>query len=111
MIAPLCDKCGSELNDFGAIIFSPPIVIQNVKDNQTRNVTEKFHICLDCWKNISLWLKVSPDTKYPNNYSMGESVNDIRSLKAKIEKSLCKDNILSPKGFLDRMIDKTERDL
>jgi uncharacterized protein with PIN domain len=40
MIKPVCDKCKKELNDFGAILLSPP----------TDNKVTKFHICKNCYK-------------------------------------------------------------
>jgi len=41
-IRPTCEKCGKELEDFGAILLSPP----------EGNNVKKFHICKDCYKNI-----------------------------------------------------------
>lgn len=40
-IKPKCDKCGDELVDFGAILFSPPDEESTVK---------KFHICKSCYE-------------------------------------------------------------
>jgi len=42
-IKPLCDKCCNELTDYGAILLSPPNNSSEVK---------KFHICLNCYKDI-----------------------------------------------------------
>jgi hypothetical protein len=42
-IKPICDKCKKELDDFGAILFSPPD-----KDNKV----EKFHLCKACYEEI-----------------------------------------------------------
>jgi len=42
-IKPICDKCKKELDDFGAILFSPPDKGNNVK---------KFHICKSCYDGI-----------------------------------------------------------
>lgn len=41
-IAPVCDRCGSELSDFGALLFSPP------EEGKAR----KFHLCKKCYKAI-----------------------------------------------------------
>ena len=41
-IKPICDKCKKELDDFGAILFSPP---------EGHNV-KKFHICKTCYNQI-----------------------------------------------------------
>ncbi len=42
-INPICNKCGQELADFGAILLSPPD-----KDDKI----EKFHVCKGCYKEI-----------------------------------------------------------
>jgi hypothetical protein len=42
-IKPVCDKCKKELNDFGAILLSPP---------DSFNKVEKFHICKGCYAEI-----------------------------------------------------------
>lgn len=43
MINPKCDYCKKELNDYGAILFSPP-------DKSSK--TLKHHICKDCYNKI-----------------------------------------------------------
>ena len=48
MIKPTCDKCGKELNEFGAILLSPPD-----KENKVR----KFHICVECYNKIEEGMK------------------------------------------------------
>lgn len=40
VIAPKCDKCGNELVDYGALLFSPP---------DSSSTTKKFHICKKCY--------------------------------------------------------------
>ena len=47
-IAPTCDKCGKELTQFGAILFSPPDEASTVK---------KFHLCVSCYEEIRATLK------------------------------------------------------
>ena len=42
-IKPICDKCKEELDNFGALIFSPP-------DND--NKVKKLHLCKDCYAEI-----------------------------------------------------------
>jgi hypothetical protein len=42
-ISPMCDKCGRELTEFGAILLSPPDDEENVK---------KRHICKSCYEKI-----------------------------------------------------------
>ena len=42
MISPNCDYCKSELEDFGAILLSPPNGL----------IVNKFHICKDCYEKI-----------------------------------------------------------
>ena len=43
-INPLCDKCKTELNDFGAILLSPP---------DERSTVKKFHICKECYEGYA----------------------------------------------------------
>lgn len=47
-IKPKCNKCGEELDEFGAILLSPP---------DENNKVRKFHICKDCYYEISEDLK------------------------------------------------------
>lgn len=41
-INPICEGCKKELNDFGAILFSPP----------NGNDVKKYHLCNECYKKI-----------------------------------------------------------
>lgn len=50
-IKPVCDRCKKELNDFGAILFSPP---------KGKNV-KKFHICGECYEKIKDEWKLEND--------------------------------------------------
>jgi len=47
-IKPICDFCNQELDEFGAILLSPPDKENNVK---------KYHICHKCYKEISEKIK------------------------------------------------------
>jgi hypothetical protein len=42
-IKPICDRCKKELEEYGAILFSPPD-----KDNNVR----KLHLCRSCYKEM-----------------------------------------------------------
>jgi hypothetical protein len=42
-INPKCDKCKSELNEFGGILLSPP---------DENNKVRKFHLCKKCYEHI-----------------------------------------------------------
>ena len=42
MIKPICYKCKDELDDFGAIILSPPFF-------GNRDCVQKVHICVKCY--------------------------------------------------------------
>ena len=42
-IKPICDKCKKELQEFGAILFSPP---------DRENKVRKYHICKECFEKI-----------------------------------------------------------
>ncbi len=41
-IKPFCDKCKKELEDFGAILLSPPDENDKVR---------KFHLCKSCYQD------------------------------------------------------------
>lgn len=43
-IRPVCDRCGLELTEFGALLFSPP---------SPDNEVHKYHICVDCYVIIT----------------------------------------------------------
>ena len=42
-IKPICDSCGTELEEFGAILFSPP---------NSKSEVKKFHICKKCYNEL-----------------------------------------------------------
>jgi hypothetical protein len=42
-IKPVCDYCGSELGEFGALLFSPPV---------EEGIVRKFHVCVKCYNKI-----------------------------------------------------------
>jgi len=42
-IKPKCDFCGKELNEFGAILLSPP---------DKNNKVIKYHLCVDCYEKV-----------------------------------------------------------
>ena len=48
-IKPHCDVCKKELDDFGAILLSPPDKKSNVK---------KFHLCKKCYAKVKKSLKL-----------------------------------------------------
>jgi hypothetical protein len=43
MIKPTCDICKKELEEFGAILLSPP--------NES-GMVKKFHICKECYEKM-----------------------------------------------------------
>jgi hypothetical protein len=47
-IKPICDFCKKELNEFGAILLSPP---------DERNNVKKYHVCKECYQKIISELK------------------------------------------------------
>ena len=46
-IAPVCDFCGKELVEFGAILFSPP------KEHDVK----KYHVCVNCFEEMMKGVK------------------------------------------------------
>lgn len=53
-IIPSCDKCGDELNEFGAILLSPP-------DNE--NMVKKAHLCKACYQELASDIYVDENSK------------------------------------------------
>ncbi|MEK6892733.1 MAG: hypothetical protein AABX07_00870 [Nanoarchaeota archaeon] len=49
-INPKCDKCKKELNEFGAILLSPPDKDNNIK---------KLHLCKECYLEIVKNFKIN----------------------------------------------------
>ena len=43
-ISPVCGKCGKELNEPGAVLFSPA---------DENNMVKKFPICRDCYGSFA----------------------------------------------------------
>jgi hypothetical protein len=60
MIAPCCDKCGAELENYGAIALSPP---ESGPDGSCGREVEKYHLCATCWREFKRWLEKPIDTK------------------------------------------------
>lgn len=42
-IKPVCDRCKKELEEFGAILFSPP---------DSSSMVRKWHICKHCYEKM-----------------------------------------------------------
>jgi len=42
---PFCKICKNELNEFGAILLSPP---------DSNNKVKKFHLCVKCFNNLKI---------------------------------------------------------
>ena len=42
-IKPVCDRCGRELDEFGALLLSPPT---------SGNMVRKYHLCKSCYNSI-----------------------------------------------------------
>ena len=55
MITPKCNICEKELNEFGAILLSPP-------DGTSVN---KYHICVFCYERDFL-PKLTVETEWPD---------------------------------------------
>lgn len=57
MITPKCDKCGKEMETFGALVLSPP---QTFANNSCGRIVDKYHICADCWNALRRWIDIEP---------------------------------------------------
>lgn len=44
-IKPKCDKCGAELEEFGAILLSPP---------DRKSDVHKDHLCVKCYEYLKI---------------------------------------------------------
>lgn len=47
MLKIKCDRCYNELDDPGALVFSPPVSYD----------VKKFHICNSCWFDLREWIE------------------------------------------------------
>lgn len=52
MIKPICDRCKSEMQDFGGLLFSPPKTLIDGSQNVI-----KQHVCVDCFSSLSECMK------------------------------------------------------
>ncbi len=50
MIKPICYKCKREIKEFGALLFSPPMLNDTV---------HKMHLCLECYKKVLHIIEIS----------------------------------------------------
>ena len=50
-----CNKCGKELKEQGALVFSPPA-------NMFGDVL-KLHVCKSCWEKLLDWLQPQGELK------------------------------------------------
>jgi hypothetical protein len=57
MIKPKCDRCGEELEAYGALVFSPP---DEFRDGSAGKIVYKLHICARCWLDLDAWIKTPP---------------------------------------------------
>jgi|CXWL01.1.fsa_nt_gi hypothetical protein len=57
-----CDICDHELNEPGALLFSPPLLENLIKEP----VVAKVHLCIDCFKKTLKFLQaLETETKGP----------------------------------------------
>lgn len=56
-IKPICDICAQSLNDYGAILLSPP---------DKKSKVTKYHLCKECFKSVLKINKVTVKNKYQN---------------------------------------------
>jgi hypothetical protein len=64
MLELKCNRCGDELKEPGALVFSPP-----TGDGW---LVEKFHLCVDCWSLVSGQLKARSQSKDPERTEHAE---------------------------------------
>lgn len=57
MIAPICAKCQQELEEFGAILYSPPLPL-DIRRQNSAALVDKYHLCAKCFEDlIDHWLE------------------------------------------------------
>jgi hypothetical protein len=59
MLKIQCDKCRSELQAPGALVFSPPTT--------EAWLVEKYHLCPKCWSEVAALLKSDKPKSSPQN--------------------------------------------
>ena len=57
MLELKCDKCGRELTEPGALVFSPP--------KGEMWIVEKYHVCADCWPAFVALLNAEKSPRKP----------------------------------------------
>ncbi len=57
MIKPKCDKCGQELQVYGATLFCPPETLLDGSSGNPIDKDWKLHFCVSCWWHLKGWLK------------------------------------------------------
>lgn len=56
-IKPICNLCGNELEEFGAILLGHP---------DECNKVEKFHLCRKCYEEIRCMIRQEQSMMYEN---------------------------------------------
>lgn len=56
MIKPICYKCNSEIQEFGAVLISPPIVESREDFGKLCHKVYKIHLCTTCWDEMIAWV-------------------------------------------------------
>ncbi|MEX2172374.1 MAG: hypothetical protein WD851_23845 [Pirellulales bacterium] len=57
MLQLKCDKCGRELHEPGALVFSPP--------TGESWIVEKYHVCAECWPTVLAMLQQTIERPSP----------------------------------------------
>lgn len=60
MISVHCARCGKELAQPGALVFSPPDPCE-----RTMSVVFKEHLCRNCYDDFDKWLSDHPERNQP----------------------------------------------
>ncbi len=63
-ISPICDACGKELQEPGALLFSPPPTVEK------HAPVTKYHVCVPCYREL-LDRFFEKDDKKPRPSSSG----------------------------------------
>ena len=82
MINPKCFKCEEKLNEFGAILLSPPKT--QIESLNTDHI--KQHLCVDCYWDVQKYISESKNPPIPKHIQAAKEYAKKIMPKAEIEK-------------------------
>ncbi len=68
MIKPICFKCKKELTRPGAILLSPPNIVNLAHSLESVDCIFKFHLCLECYSKVFNFISNHEENKESIGY-------------------------------------------